>query len=167
MQVLPDFQGPSVRLTDERLAHILGHAEMAGMEAVIGETLLRPQRVVQSVSDPLARQYYRFYFATMVGNKYVCVVVKLTGADAFVLAAYSHEQNQARSTTMAERHVKVWYDAEGDFLEVIFDQKPGYYRETPNDAVMEKVDADGNVIGFSLLGVSAAKQKPLEVALAG
>jgi len=26
---------------------------------------------------------------------------------------------------MAERQVRIWYDAEGDFLEVIFDQKPG------------------------------------------
>jgi len=35
---------------------------------------------------------------------------------------------------MAERKLKVWYDAEGDFLEVIFDQKPGYVRETANEA---------------------------------
>jgi hypothetical protein len=32
-------------------------------------------------------------------------------------------------------------------LEVIFDQKPGYFRETENDQVMEKVDDEGNV-GF-------------------
>lgn len=68
---------------------------------------------------------------------------------------------------MAERHVKIWYDPEGDFLEVMFDQKPGYFRETANDAVMEKVDADGNVIGFSVLRVSVAKLTPLDVALAG
>jgi uncharacterized protein YuzE len=68
---------------------------------------------------------------------------------------------------MAERHVKIWYDAEGDFLEVMFDQKPGYFRETANDAVMEKVDAEGNVIGFSVLHVSVAKLTPLDVALAG
>jgi len=68
---------------------------------------------------------------------------------------------------MAERQVRIWYDAEGDFLEVIFDQKPGYFRETANDAVMEKVDEQGHVIGFSVLRVSAARQRPLEVALAG
>lgn len=66
---------------------------------------------------------------------------------------------------MAERKLKVWFDAEGDFLEVIFDQKPGYFRETANDQVMEKVDEQGNVIGFSVLRVSALKEKPLEVAL--
>lgn len=66
---------------------------------------------------------------------------------------------------MAERKVKLWYDPEGDFLEVIFDQKPGYFRETTNDQVMEKVDEEGNVLGFSVLKVSALKKEPLEVAL--
>jgi uncharacterized protein YuzE len=66
---------------------------------------------------------------------------------------------------MAERKLKVWYDSEGDYLEVIFDQKPGYFRETSSDQVMEKVDEDGNVLGFSVLRVSALKEKPLEVAL--
>jgi uncharacterized protein YuzE len=66
---------------------------------------------------------------------------------------------------MAERKVKIWYDPEGDFLEVIFDQKPGYFRETENDQVMEKVDEAGNILGFSVRHVKAMKDKPLEVAL--
>ena len=66
---------------------------------------------------------------------------------------------------MAQRNVKVWYDPEGDFLEVIFDKKPGYFRETASDQVMEKVDAEGNVLGFSVLRVSAVKRQPLEVTL--
>ena len=44
---------------------------------------------------------------------------------------------------MERQHVKVWYDAEGDYLEVIFERKEGYFRETANDRVMEKVDAEG------------------------
>jgi uncharacterized protein YuzE len=66
---------------------------------------------------------------------------------------------------MAEKKLKVWYDPEGDFLEVMFDQKPGYFRETSNDQVMEKVDKSGNVLGFSILKVSALKREPLEVDL--
>lgn len=66
---------------------------------------------------------------------------------------------------MEQRHVKVWYDAEGDFLEVIFERKEGYFRETKDDHVMEKVDSDGNVIGFSVLKVSALKEHPIDVAL--
>jgi uncharacterized protein YuzE len=66
---------------------------------------------------------------------------------------------------MAERKVKIWYDPEGDYLEVIFDQKAGYFRETASDQVMEKVDEAGNLLGFSVLKVSALKRAPLEVAL--
>ena len=66
---------------------------------------------------------------------------------------------------MAKGKLKIWYDREGDFLEVIFDQREGFFRETNNDQVMEKVDAKGNVLGFSLLKVSALQKAPLEVAL--
>ena len=66
---------------------------------------------------------------------------------------------------MAERVVKMWFDPEADFLEVTFEQKAGYFRDTDNEAVMEKVDEQGNVIGFSVLRVSALKKRPLEVAL--
>jgi uncharacterized protein YuzE len=62
--------------------------------------------------------------------------------------------------------VRVWYDPQGDFLEVTFKQKEGYFRETDSDHVMEKVDMQGNVIGFSILGVSSLKEKPLDVDLA-
>jgi uncharacterized protein DUF2283 len=66
---------------------------------------------------------------------------------------------------MAEKILKVWFDPEGDFLEVTFDQKPGYFRPTENDQVMERVDEAGNIIGFSVLRVSSLKKTPLEVAL--
>jgi len=66
---------------------------------------------------------------------------------------------------MAGKKVKIWYDPEGDYLEVLFDEKPGYFRETPSDQVMEKVDDEGNVLGFSVLRVSALGEKPLEIAL--
>ena len=64
------------------------------------------------------------------------------------------------------KEIKIWYDSEGDYLEVIFERKAGYFRETENDAVMEKVDEEGNIIGFSILKVSALKkQKPLSISL--
>lgn len=66
---------------------------------------------------------------------------------------------------MAGRTVKMWFDPEADFLEVIFDQKPGYFRPTENDQVMEKVDQEGNILGFSVLRVSSLQRTPLEVAL--
>ena len=67
---------------------------------------------------------------------------------------------------MADK-VKVWFDAEADFLEVRFSDAAGYEKETKHDAVMERVDKEGNVIGFSILGVSRFKKdKPLEADLA-
>ena len=45
---------------------------------------------------------------------------------------------------MADK-VRVWYDREGDFLEVTFAERPGYMRETRHDAVIERVDDDGGV----------------------
>lgn len=68
---------------------------------------------------------------------------------------------------MAKKAVKlkVWYDAEGDFLEVLFRKKAGYYRQTKSDQVMERIDAEGNILGFSVLRVSTLRKKPLEVAL--
>lgn len=62
--------------------------------------------------------------------------------------------------------VKLWFDAEADFLEVRFSDVAGYEKETAHDAVMERLDAEGNVIGFSILGVSRfRKEKPLEAEL--
>jgi hypothetical protein len=66
---------------------------------------------------------------------------------------------------MAEK-VKVWFDAEADYLEVRFSDAAGYQKETRHNAVMERVDDKGNIIGFSILGVSRFKKdKPLEADL--
>lgn len=66
---------------------------------------------------------------------------------------------------MADK-VRIWFDAEADFLEVRFSDAPGYERETQHDAVMERVDAQGHLIGFSVLGVSKfEKDQPLEADL--
>ena len=40
------------------------------------------------MSDPQASLYYRFYLGTRVGDKWLCVVVKVSGEDAFVVTAY-------------------------------------------------------------------------------
>jgi len=59
-------------------------------------------------------------------------------------------------------NLKIWFDKEGDFLEVVFSDQLGYMEETENDAVMKRVDDKGNVLGFSVLGVSQLqKESPL------
>jgi uncharacterized protein YuzE len=62
--------------------------------------------------------------------------------------------------------IKVWYDPEGDYLEVMFEKKEGYFKETKSDQIMEKVDMEGNIIGFSILKISSLKKHPIEVSLA-
>lgn len=54
-----------------------------------------------------------------------------------------------------KKEIKIAFDKEADYLEVMFEVKEGYFKDTKNDAVMVKVDMDGNVIGFSVTGVSA------------
>ena len=66
---------------------------------------------------------------------------------------------------MADK-IRVWFDAEGDFLEVRFSDAAGYEKATKHDAVMERVDAQGQVIGFSVMGVSKFKKgNPLDAEL--
>ncbi len=67
---------------------------------------------------------------------------------------------------MADK-VKVWFDSEADYLEVQFREAPGFMRPTAHDAVMERVDEKGQILGFTVLGVSQfRKGHPLEAELA-
>jgi hypothetical protein len=62
--------------------------------------------------------------------------------------------------------VRVWFDAEADYLEVRFSDVAGYMKETKHEAVMERVDAQGDIVGFCILGVSRFKKdKPLDAEL--
>ena len=55
--------------------------------------------------------------------------------------------------------MKVWFDPEGDFLEVTFSDEPGYMRATDNDAVMERVSERGKILGFSIMRVSRSRKR--------
>ena len=64
------------------------------------------------------------------------------------------------------KETRIWHEEESDYLEVLFEQKAGYFKETSNDAVMEKADTAGNIIGFSILKASALRgQKSLAMTL--
>ena len=66
----------SVRLTDERLAHILEHVEMAEMADEFERVLQTPSAVRRSRSDDDVKLFYEFYAQTRVDGKWLCVVVK-------------------------------------------------------------------------------------------
>jgi hypothetical protein len=95
MKMLTDCFGQKVRLTDERLAHIVGHPEMQNMALEIERVLRQPQLVRRSRTDTAARLFYEFYAQTLVGGKWLCVVVKYAENDAFVVAAYLTDKPKA------------------------------------------------------------------------
>jgi hypothetical protein len=88
MKILIDCFGREVRLTDERLAHILERPELEGVESEIQLALSKPQLVRSSRSDPAVLLFYDFRSETLIGGKWLCVVVKYEVADAFVVTAY-------------------------------------------------------------------------------
>jgi len=94
MKVVDCF-GREVRVTDERLAHILEHPEMRDMETEIERVLRVPQMVRRSRSDEAVRLYYEFYAQTVVGGKWPCIVVKYLETDAFVITAYLTDKPKA------------------------------------------------------------------------
>ena len=60
------------------------------------------------------------------------------------------------------QQIRVWFDPEGDFLEVLFSDKAGYMKETKNEVVMTRVDQEGQVLGFTVMGERRlSKEKPL------
>ena len=95
MKRITDCFGNAVRLTAERLAHILEHPEMAGMTAEIVRVVGHPLRVCRSRGDVAVRLFYEFYAQTPVGGKWLCVVVKYPKNDAFVVTAYLTDKPKA------------------------------------------------------------------------
>ena len=103
MKTFKDFEGKSIRLTEERLRHILDHPEMRDKIESIAETLKRPQIVVESLSDPKAHLYYRYYLGTGVGDKYLCAIVKIKNGDAFLLTVYLTDKIKRGRRVWAEK----------------------------------------------------------------
>lgn len=60
--------------------------------------------------------------------------------------------------------VRVWYDKEGDFLEVTFREGKGHMRDIGDD-IFERVDEQGKVMGFAIFNFSRRDQKAVEVPL--
>jgi hypothetical protein len=61
---------------------------MVEMESQIADTLKNPQLVRKSRSDDSAKLFYRLYTQLVIGDKWLCVVVKYLPDDAFIVTAY-------------------------------------------------------------------------------
>ena len=67
---------------------------------------------------------------------------------------------------MTDRRVSVWYDGEGDMLEVLWAFRDGYFTPTADDRILKRLDDHGEVIGFLIHEVSTLKQaSPVEFEL--
>ena len=99
-RLIRDYRGQDVRLTDERLTHILRqHPEVARLGVLAIEVALRhPDAVIAPPAAPEDRLYYRRYLDIDLGDKLLCVVVKSAGA--FVVTAYV--------TARQKKGVRVW-----------------------------------------------------------
>lgn len=64
---------------------------------------------------------------------------------------------------MSSRRVSVWYDDEGDMLEVLWAFREGYFSPTDDERILKRLDDDGEVIGFLIHEISTLKQpSPVE-----
>lgn len=68
---------------------------MKDMAAEVERVLLQPQLVRLSRSDAAVKLFYEFYAQTIVGGKWLCVVVKYAENDAFVVTAYLTDKPKA------------------------------------------------------------------------
>ena len=67
---------------------------------------------------------------------------------------------------MASKRVSVWYDDEGDMLEVLWAFREGYFSPTGDERILKRMNDDGEVIGFLIHDVSSLKQpSPIEFEL--
>ena len=61
--------------------------------------------------------------------------------------------------------LKVWYDREGDMLEVIFEDAPATMEEIDDD-VFERRTTDGRVVGFMVMDFSKHDRDKLNLPIA-
>lgn len=89
MKVFQDYKGRSVKLSDERVAHLESqHPEMVGQLKRISQTVVHPERVIRSKTDISVELFYKHYRKTPVSEKFLCIVVKTFTDDNFVITAY-------------------------------------------------------------------------------
>jgi len=88
MKEFADFKGKRIRLSSERLKHILKRPEMRNQLSKIRETLGHPLEVRKSNYDSSIHLYYKKYAGTPVGEKFLLVVVKVKVESPFVITAF-------------------------------------------------------------------------------
>lgn len=64
---------------------------------------------------------------------------------------------------MGDAGIKFWYDSEADFLEVVLEKGAGVAYDTNDERVEVRLDAQGKVLSFHVLGLKSVSGSPLSV----
>jgi len=60
--------------------------------------------------------------------------------------------------------ISLWYDKEGDFLEITFRDAKGYFQEIADD-IYERVDEYGNILGYAVFNFTQHERQSLMIPL--
>ena len=60
--------------------------------------------------------------------------------------------------------ISIWFDKEGDFLEITFKDAKGYFQEISDD-IYERVDENGNLLGYAVFNMSKHERQSLTIQL--
>lgn len=89
MHIFRDKFGRQIRLTDERLQHLMiDHPELLHPVDKIEETLMFPSIVIKSVDDPYVWLYYRPYKIFGRQKSFLLVIIKISNAEGFIITAF-------------------------------------------------------------------------------
>ncbi len=89
MKWFKDVKNRQIRLTDEREEHIVtDHPEMFGQTDKIENTLMEPETIIKSRTDPEVEMFFRHYNSTPITEKFLCIIVKVLVDDLFIITAY-------------------------------------------------------------------------------
>jgi len=83
-----DLFGRKVKLSKERLNHILQRVEMRGQEGKMKKTLTMPDEVRKSIKDEKVWLFYKHFAHTPVSEKYMVVVVKILSKAGTIITSY-------------------------------------------------------------------------------
>ena len=95
--------GKKIRFADKQRLHVaFFHPEVFRDVSKIEATLKEPDLIAKG-SERSIEIYYRYFEKTVVGGKYLAVVVKLTNGEGFILTAYFTSRTKKVITWRKER----------------------------------------------------------------
>ena len=83
-----DILGNKIVLSKNSFEHIVSREEMASQEEKIKETLKFPDIIKLSKYDKRTFLYYRFFEDSLVGAKYLVVIVKKLQKESFIVTSF-------------------------------------------------------------------------------